>query len=154
MLLKAILSTLLLGTSSLALAQPYPPSDYSTESREWHRSGMRGQFVVARGITLTADRQASFIRVDPRTRLSRIRLDLRSGRAYIESVFVTHANGRQETVLVRQMLSPRTPRLVINLPGRDITGVAINSSQMRSARGGGGYRRMQSATINVIGLTR
>jgi hypothetical protein len=160
MQIKAILTTLVVGASSVAMAQTYEP-DY--EHRQTYdqppvtlrvdtRPGFfpRRSFMLANDITLHANRQASFIRVDPRFRLSRIRLQLENGRAFIDSVFVTHADGRQETVPVNQMISPRMPRLVIDLPGRDITGVAINSSQ-RFARGGG-VRYMRPATVDVIGV--
>jgi len=153
MLLKALMSTLVL-TSSIATAQPYEPSDHEDSTRDSRAGLARGQFRLASDVRLIADRQASFIRIDPRARVSRVRLELTNGRAYIDSVFVMHADGRQVTLPVRQMISPRMPRLVIDLRGRDITGVAINSSQMRSARGGGGYRSMHAATVNVIGLRR
>jgi len=158
MLIKAILTTLVLGMSSAAMAQTYQPTYEHNDAYNYDQHYGRGwfarrAFVLASNMTLVADRQATFIRIDPRARVSRVRLDLRIGRAYIDSVFVTHADGRQETVPVGQMISPRMPRLMIDLPGRDITGVAINSSQMRSARGGG-YRHMHAATVNVIGLRR
>ncbi|HEY5927006.1 MAG TPA: hypothetical protein VIV11_35205 [Kofleriaceae bacterium] len=164
MLIKAILTTLLLGASSVAMAQPYPPHDYhpnqtySPDTGEWRADSRRGrfwrrQFVLANDLTLVADRQASFIRIDPRARVGRLRLELESGRAFIDSVFVTYADGRQQTVVVRRMISPGMPRLVIDLPERGITGVAINSTQMRSARGGG-YRYMRAATVDVIGVRR
>ena len=160
MTVKAILTTLLLGTSSVAMAQtnqPYP-SDYNrtydTAPAPRGRFARR-QYVLANNVVLAADTQAAFIRIDPRLRLSRVRIDLESGRrAYIESVFVMHADGRQESVPVRQIISRRMPRIVINLSGRrDITGIAINSSQMRSARGAGS-RYMGVVTVNVTGVRR
>jgi len=156
MLIKAILTTLLLGSPVVALAQTYEPSPYQHDDAYQRIDVRQGRFgrrqvVLAHNVMLTADRQASFIRIDPRFRVSRLRLDLESGRAFVESVFVTHADGRQEVVPVNQMISPRMPRLVVDLPGRDIAAVAINSTQMRYARGGG-YRRMRTANVRVVGL--
>jgi hypothetical protein len=160
MLLKAILTTLILGTSSVAMAQTYQP--YQTDYNRTYDTApaqrgrfMRRQYVLASNVVLAADTQAAFIRIDPRLRLSRVRIDLESGRrAYIESVFVMHADGRQESVPVRQIISRNTPRLVIDLAGRrDVTGIAINSSQMRSARGAGS-RYMGAVTVNVVGVRR
>ena len=156
MLLKAILTTVLLGTTAVATAQTYEspyrqdPAYGNVELRFGPRA--RRQVVLAENVLLAADRQASFIRVDPRLRVSRLRLELTNGRAFVESVFVTHADGRQEVVPVNQMISPRTPRLIIDLPGRDIAAVAINSSQLRAARGGG-YRVMRAANVRVIGVS-
>lgn len=163
-MLKAILTTVLLGSSAVATAQTYESPyrqdpTYQTPYRQdaygrvdvrfGHRA--RRAVVLANNVTLAADRQASFIRIDPRLRVSRLRLELANGRAFVESVFVTHADGRQEVVPVNQMISPRTPRLVIDLPGNDIAAVAINSSQLRAARGGG-YRVMRAANVRVIGI--
>jgi hypothetical protein len=155
MLLKAILTTAILGSSAVAMAQTYEPSPYrhdDTYGRVEVRRGVgRRQPVIATNVRLAADRQASFLRIDPRFRVSRVRLELQSGRSYVESVFVRHADGRQEVVPVRQMISPRTPRLVIDLPGRDIAAIAINTTQIRQARGGG-YRHMRPATVRVVGV--
>ena len=159
MMLKALLTTLALGTSSVAMAQTYQPqpSEYNgayDNAPPARARFARRQFVLADNLTLAADSQAAFIRIDPRARLSRVRIELESGRrAYIESIFVMHADGRQESVPVRQMISRNMPRLVVKLSGRDITGVAINSSQMRSARGAGS-RYMGPVTVDVIGVRR
>ena len=159
-MVKAILTTLLLGTSSVAVAQTYQPvpPDYNAQTTQAWRTSPRGRLarriVLASNLTLSPRSQASFIRIDPRLRLSRVRIDLERGRrAYVDSVFVLHADGRQEAVPVRRIISRGTPRLVIDLAGRDITGLAINTSQVRSARGGG-YRRMGAVTVNVIGVRR
>ena len=160
--IKAILTTLVLGASSVAMAQTYHPEDYehrqtydepNTVTLQVNTPGFFGRraFVLANDMTLRANRQATFIRIDPRMRLSRLRVQLENGRAFIDSVFITFADGRQQTVPVNQMISPRQPRLVVDLP-RGVTGVAINSSQ-RFARGGG-YRYMRPATVDVIGVRR
>jgi len=170
MLLKAILTTVVLGTSTVAMAQPVQPFDYDhprdyDQPREYdhprvydERTVPRARFarrvVLARDVTLTPDRQSSFIRIDPRTNVTRIRLQLTSGRAFIDRVFVTYTGGHQETFSVRRMISPGMPRLVIDLPrAGNVSGVAITSTQMRAARGGG-YRYMPRATVNVIGVRR
>jgi hypothetical protein len=160
MMLKAILTTLALSASSVAMAQTYQP--YPTDYNRTYDTApaprarfARRQFVLASNVVLAADTQAAFIRIDPRLRLSRVKIELESGRrAYIESVFVMHADGRQEALPVRQTISRNTPRLVIDLGRRrDITGIAINSSQMRSARGAGS-RYMGAVTVNVVGVRR
>jgi hypothetical protein len=153
MLLKVVLTTVLLGSSAVATAQTYQPNPYYKDDTrvELRRDRSARRVVLARNVTLMADRQSSFIRIDPRLRVSRLRLELQSGRAYVESVFVTHVDGRTDVVPVNQMISPRMPRLVIDLPGRDIARVAINSTQIRQARGGG-YRTMRPATVRVIGV--
>jgi hypothetical protein len=157
MLLKAILTTVVLSSSTVAMAQTHQASPYhnddayyrSIELRRGHVS--RRQAVLAASVTLAANHQASFIKIDPRFRVSRLRLELQSGRTYVESVFVKHVDGTQDVVRVNKIISPRTPSLVIDMPTHDIVGVAINSSQMRAARGGG-YRRMGAAKVRVIGV--
>jgi len=155
MLLKAILTTALVTSSGVAMAQtanPYHQDDAYYRGIELRRGRLsRRQAVLAANVTLRADHQASFIRIDPRFRVSRLRLELTSGRTFVESVLVKHADGSQEVVRVNQLISPSSPYLVIDMPTHDIVAVAINSSQMRSARGGG-YRRMSAANVRVIGI--
>jgi len=165
MLLKTILTTALLATSATAMAQTYQqptpyqqPNPYAHDEvygrSEVQPRWMARRLMLARDVSL-GERQSSFIRIDPRTRVSRIRLELTSGRTYVDSVFVTYTGGFQETVTVGQWISPRTPRLVIDLPaGRHVSGVAINSSTPTRAARGGGYRYMRPATVNVIGVRR
>jgi hypothetical protein len=158
MLLKAILTTAVLGTSTVAMAQTYQPYDADHPRAYDQTTVVRARFarrmVLARDLTLAADRQSSFIRIDPRANVTRIRLELTRGRAYVDSVFVTYTGGYQETFAVRKMISPRMPRLVIDLPAAGtVSGVAINSSPMRAARGGG-HRVLRPATVNVIGVRR
>jgi len=157
MLLKVILTTALLSSSAIAVAQTHQPSPYKDddayyrgiELRRGHVS--RHQAVLAASVTLSANHQASFIKIDPRFRVSRLRLELQRGRTFVESVSLRHADGRQEVVRVNQIISPQTPAVVIDLPTHDIAAVAINSSQMRAARGGG-YRRMGAARVRVVGI--
>lgn len=153
MLLKGILISALLASSTVATAQTYRHQDDAYYRDIELRRGKlsRRQAVIAANVRLSANHQASFIRIDPRFRVSRLRLELTSGRTFVESVFVRHANGSQSVVRVNQMISPREPVLVIDMPTHDIAAVAINSSQMRSARGGG-YRRMGAATVRVVGM--
>jgi hypothetical protein len=156
MLLKAILIIITLGTSTVAMGQPYRPYDYDQPRVHEETSIVRGRFarriVLARDVTVGASRQSSFIRIDPRTNVTRIRLELTGGRAFVDSVFVTYTGGYQETFAVGQMISRRTPRLVIDLPAAGtVSGIAINSSPMRAARGGG-FRVHRAATVDVIGV--
>lgn len=66
---------------------------------------------------------------------------------------IVYADGRREMLRVGQQLSQRSPELTIDLARRGMQGIFIDAAPQRSARGGG-WRRNQSAVVNVIGVRR
>lgn len=149
--LKALVATVILGSSTLAAAQPimrgYDNSGrYDVDRgdafrfRQQHR---RGQIMLAQNLELDRHRPA-FVRLDGRT--SQLRFDADDGRVIIDSIVMTFADGRSQTMTVRQRLSDRSQPLTINVDSR-ATGVYIYGMSRRGSldivgiRAQGGYSR-------------
>jgi hypothetical protein len=159
--LKAIITTLILGSSTVALAQPAArdhrdfsagyygnASYYNGRDRDrdgipdrremrWHR--MRPQ-TLASNLDLS---RPQFLPLASRgvTLYNRIRLDGDlNGRTYIDSVMLRFDDGHTQIVSVKQMLSRRNPTIEIDTRGA--VGVFIRGSQLR--RG----------TFDVVGFRR
>jgi hypothetical protein len=182
MSIKALLVTAILGSSTVALAQPvvrdhrddssydndydrrvdesYRDRDQSYDDRYDDHRGDRSRFrrrpvVLAQNVVLSSgrDQEPAFVQLDNRLRgISRLQLRLEEGRAYVDSVFVLFDDGHRESIAVDQMISPREPMLNIDLPHGGVTGLYIATSQ-RNARGGG-WRRHTSATVDIVGIIR
>jgi hypothetical protein len=73
-------------------------------------------------------RQPAFIRLDGRT--SQLRFDADDGRVFIDSVVMTFANGRTQTLSIRQRLNDRSRPLTINVNSR-ATGVYVYGTSRR-----------------------
>jgi len=183
MSLKALITVLVVGSSSIALAEhtelvPPPPApaplpapvdehtilhDHSTGeyiiqhsqdhdldvdgsmAGRWGRRSM----LIASNVQLTNSfrdhrgQRPLFIDIDERMGgFSKLRFDLTSGYAYIDTVMVMLSNGTSRTYRVNQPLSYRSPSVTIDLDTRMITGMYVYG---RSYRGYAG-------TFNVTGL--
>lgn len=144
--LKAIITTLILGSSTMAVAQPAirdhrAPSSYYNGRHDGRR--MR-PVTLASNRSLTAHERGELISLDTRfgRGFQRVRIDGDlNGRTFIDSVVLRFANGRTRSVPVRQTLSRRNPSITINTLGA--TGMFIRGSQMRG-RG----------TFDVVGFRR
>ena len=164
--LKAIITTLIIGSSTVALAQPslrdhreYAPGYYDSAYND-HRRDSDGDGISdrqemrwrrMRPVTLASnlslsqfDRGAAFVSLDSRfgAGFNRVRLDGdQNGRTFIDSVVLRFADGRTQAVSVRQMLSRRNPSIQIETFGA--TGMFIRGSQMRGM-----------GTFDVLGMRR
>ena len=145
-MLKALVATAILGSSTLAAAQPVfrdhryeDRDDYSQQFRERRR----GPIMLAQNLELDR-RQPAFIRLDGRT--SQLRFDADDGRVFIDSVVMTFANGQSQTISIRQRLNDRSQPLTINVDSR-ATGMYIYGMSRRGSldivgvRNNSGYQR-------------
>ena len=175
-MLKAAIASVLLLSSSLALADtPYDydrtdgytrPDDVRTEQDERRDLGRRYDrraewrnrpVAIASNVVLTnRGQQPTWVPVDSRLGVRRIQLQRQSGRAFIDNVTIVFVDGSRENIPVREAISRRDRWVTIELPQHHaVRGIFIDSSSpMRSARGAGGYRPVQRATINVVGMRR
>ena len=186
-MLKAVITTLVLGTTSVAMADtPYP--DYNTDYRGQYRGDSyneryqepyqqpqydsrwerhhderfndrdrdfrRNRVMLAENAVLGSRQGSLWVPIDARTDISRVRLRLDNGRALITNVTVVYADGHRETVQVNRLLSSDQPTLTIELAHAGVRGILVDAQQQRRYARGGGWRRMSTASIDVIGLRR
>jgi hypothetical protein len=160
--LKILVTTLILGTSSLALAEPIV-RDHRSDDRYDNRYDSRyddrfqgrrieqdsrvEQFRFRRmrtaPVTLAENmevtlRRPAFISLNAMTKL---RFDADEGHAYIHSIILTFSNGAQQTIDVRQRVTSRSMPLTVDIDNR-ATGVYVYGS----TRGRG--------SLDVVGLRR
>jgi hypothetical protein len=171
--MKALLALLILGTSSVALAQPatvapsYPQYDQRDhryddrfdrhddarfDGRFDHNDGRRAWF--RRPVTLASnvsmmrqwkrEQRPMLIDIDQRNGgLRSLEIRRDQGRMYVDDVLVHFADGHQQRVNVNQTLSARNPSIRINLDHGSVTALSIDGSTMRGR-----------ATFDVIGMRR
>jgi len=135
--LKILITTLILGSSTLALAQP---NDFRYEGRrfdEHFRSRRIAPVTLANNMEVSLRRPA-FIQLSG---MRRLRFDADEGHAYIHSVILTFSNGAQQTIDVRQRVTSRSMPLTVDIDTR-ATGVYVYGS----TRGRG--------SLDVVGLRR
>jgi hypothetical protein len=127
--LKALVATAILGSSTLAVAQPmFRDHRYEDQSSQRYRE-RRGPVMLAQNLELDR-RQPAFIRLDGRT--SQLRFDADDGRVFIDRVVMTFANGQSQTISLRQRLNDRSRPLTINVDGR-ATGVYVYGMSRRGS---------------------
>ena len=126
--LKILITTVILGTSSLALAQPF-----ERDHREHHRIAA---ITLANNLEIGM-RQPAYLSLNGS--VQRLRFDADEGHAYIHSIVLVYANGSTRTMDVRQRVTSRSMPLTIDIDGR-ATGVYIYGS----TRGRG--------SLDVVGL--
>jgi hypothetical protein len=113
--------------------------------------------ALASNVVLTNRlQQPTWVPIDMRLGVRRIQLQLQNGKAFVDNVTVVFADGSRENMPVREAMSWRDRWITLELPQHHaVRGIFIDStSPMRSARGAGGYRPAQRATINVVGMRR
>jgi hypothetical protein len=171
--MKALLTMLILGTSSVALAQPatvvpsYPQYDQRDhryddrfdrhddarfDGRFDHNDGRRAWFrrpvMLASNVSMmrqwNRDQRPMLIDIDQRVGgLRTLEIERNQGRMYVDDVLVHFADGHRQRVDVNQMLSARNPSILINLDHGAVTALSIDGSTMRGR-----------ATFDVIGMRR
>ena len=162
--LKILVTTLILGTSSLALAEPIVRdhrSDDRFDDRYYDNNRYDDRFdgrriesdqrverfrfrrmrtapvMLAQNMEVSLRRPA-FLSLNGMTKL---RFDADEGHAYIHSIILTFSNGAQQTIDIRQRVTSRSMPLTIDIDNR-ATGVYVYGS----TRGRG--------SVDVIGLRR
>lgn len=127
--LKALVATAILASSTLAAAQPaFRDHRYDDHSSQRYRE-RRGPIMLAQNLELDR-RQPAFIRLDGRT--SQLRFDADDGRVFIDSVVMRFADGRTQTVSIRQRLNDRSRPVTINVSAR-ATGVYVYGTSRRGS---------------------
>jgi hypothetical protein len=177
---KAVITTLLLGTSTVAMAdtpysQPYrdgyggdryddrtryngngvyderySPYDDGLDRRDFNRR----RILLADNVILgSRAARAAYVPIDARADISRVRLRLQAGVAFVGNVTLVYADGHRETMRIGRVLSDREQAITFDLAHSGVRGILIDSTPMRHARGTSS-RRFTTATIDVIGLRR
>lgn len=127
-MLKAIIATIVLGASSVAVAQPAvtvrgearwgQPDTYRTYERD-RRPQWRNNTWVALTSPLQLDRGRTMIDVNQRRSFQQLRLQQTThGMTHIDRVVVRFENGERQVIAVNQRLSTRNPMINIDLDGR------------------------------------
>ena len=158
MSIKALITTLILGSSSVAFAAP--SASFTAQAR-WttgpsvvappaptvrdHRPviapttpyaparGMRAGWI-ALGEPMQLDRGRAVIRLDQATRVTQLRIQNIRGSSRIAQVTVAYTDGTRQVIKLDRRINPRNAVVDVNLSGsRPIASVIINGS---SARGG------------------
>ena len=123
MSLKALITTIVLGSSSLALAQPAARVDIRD-----HRAP--SSWVSQRYITLASSLRLkpgrNVVDVSQLRPVSMIKLEAQSGRTKIDRVVIELGNGQRKVVRAGGIVTAGNP-LTIDLPGgkRNVKSVAI-----------------------------
>jgi hypothetical protein len=130
-MLKAIIATLVLGASGVAVADPGPSVTFRGEAR-WgqpdnthqsydreRRPYWRNNTWVALTSPLQLDRGRTMIDVNQRRAFQQLRLQQTThGMTHIDRVVVRFENGERQVIQVNQRLSTRNPMINIDLDGR------------------------------------
>lgn len=152
MQLKAIITTLILGTASVAAADPIQHYDARGDFRG-DRMRMQRPIMLAQNLQLSGQHQRpSFISLDARNRIDKLRFDVDRGRAYVESITVLFADGHRQSIPIRQMLNRRNPSVTVDLPHAGVTGVYIVGGSPNNGRFNYGYSN-ERGTVDVVGIS-
>jgi hypothetical protein len=124
MSLKAIVASLILGTSSIALAAPNAPAFAPAVVRD-HRMPPRYQAwsYLASGQLV---RGRDTIKINSLAKLDQLKLDLvGAGSMYVDKLVVTFGNGRSQTITLNKSLTQRSSSITVDLKGNDRKVTAI-----------------------------
>jgi hypothetical protein len=127
MMLKALITTLVLGTSSVAMARPVAPNYQPTPVYQPYRPAPvyrapahRSSWVTLGSVNHIANGEMSFwMGRTMNERFSTLKLKSGAGKSLIQRVLIQFANGRTQTVDVNQYLNASNPTITIDLQGRE-----------------------------------
>jgi hypothetical protein len=143
-MLKALIATAILGTSTLAVAEPlvrdhrdfgnsysddYRAPRTDRQSFQRFRQQRRGPIMLAQNLELDR-RQPAYVALDGR--VSQLRFDADDGRVFIDSVIVMFDDGRSQTLTINRRLNDRSQPLTLDIQGR-VTGVYIYGMSRRGS---------------------
>ena len=148
--LKALVTFLVLGTSSAAIAAPNAPT-FAPEVRD-HRTPQRMErwSLLASG---NLARGRDLIAIDQKGRhgaseIDKLKLELTGrGSLFVDKLVVSFGNGRSQTIKVNKTLTLRDQAVIVDVAGRNrkITSIAVYG------RGSGNGVRA-GASFNVLAL--
>jgi hypothetical protein len=143
-MLKALIATAILGTSTLAVAEPlvrdhrdfgnsyyddYRAPNTDRQSFQRFRQQRRGPIMLAQNLELDR-RQPAYVALDGR--VSQLRFDADDGRVFIDSVIVMFDDGRSQTLDIKRRLNDRSQPLTLDIQGR-VSGVYIYGMSRRGS---------------------
>jgi hypothetical protein len=138
--IAALVTTLILGASSAALAAPgfahnsFGPANRVAAARPF-RPAQVWKTLEASG-SLTRGRDA--IDVSATARFSKLKLEAARGSLYINKIVITFGNGQKQTVKVGKTLTARSGATLIDVDGR------TRNIDKVMVMGRGGYRATYS----------
>lgn len=141
MRLETILTLLLVGSTSAALAQPVQ----SWGDRRWEHRGPG--VLIADDLRMSGLRSRPvYVELDPWAEFRALRFELDYGTTYIDTIVVEYASGQRQVLRVQEPLTPANPSIVVELPFGGAAALWIYGTQMRGAvnRAGG--------AVDLIGL--
>lgn len=128
--LKALITTIILGTSAAAFAAPAHPQEMT---QQWRRQPTWTTLATDAKIKGTVE----YIKVGKQAgRFDQLKLESLSGKTQIKLVQINFANGGSQLVRLNTQLSRSNQTATINLDGqnRQISGIIVyGSSNARSA---------------------
>lgn len=159
-MLKAAITTFLLGISTIAAADSPYRGDYQGDrfderyrDQTLYNDGRRERILLADNVKLGGrSNHAAWVPIDARAGIDRIRIKLETGRTFIDRVTVVYADGRRETQQVRRALTRRDPSITIDVR-YGARGIMIDTTQRGYARRGG-WSRYTNASVDVVGIRR
>jgi hypothetical protein len=141
--LKTILVSLVLGSSSLALAAPAAPAAqpnaiYYKDGQAWRGNPsppIYRQVTLASDMRLGPDGRASIAVGGQAGRFNTLRLSAAAGKTYIKQVIVQFNNGQSQVVRLGKLLDGRDA-LTIDLTGnqRGIRQIVVTGNELSTGR--------------------
>jgi hypothetical protein len=141
--LKAIIATLVLGTSSVALAAPNNPA-FAPQVRDHRDYRMPPRFERWQQIaTGSLVRGRDLVRVNA-GKVDKLKLELVGpGSMFVDKLVITFGNGRSQTIEVDAWVTGRAGTAVLDVKGanRNITSIAVHGrGQSSGFRAGASFR--------------
>lgn len=144
--IKALITTLVLGTSSIAMADSSVAYKTTASAVRDHRHEVtripaptmfrapyRPAWVALSSPTMLHDGRNAIKLATP-SRYSQLRLQATAGRSYISSVVVRFADGTRQVIAVNKSLDARSPMLSLPISSRaSVSRVVIKGSTHRRA---------------------
>jgi hypothetical protein len=144
--IKALITTLVLGTSSIAMADTNVAFKTTTSAVRDHRdevtpmaspwlrhAAYRPAWVALSTPTMLHEGRNAIKLATP-SRYSQLRLQATAGRSYISSIIVRFADGTRQEIAVNQMIDARSPMLNLSISSRaSVDRVVIKGSTNRRA---------------------
>lgn len=129
MKLSALVTTLVLGFSSVAVAAP-TVRDHRHDAPQVYRPVRARPAPVQRWTLLDASNARegrNVIRVATKQRFTKLKLEATRGATMIDKVIVTFGNGRTRTIAVNARLGMNTGAKILDLPGaaREIDRIVV-----------------------------
>jgi hypothetical protein len=147
---KALITALVLGSSSLAMAAP----GFTTTTASFRPApDYRSPVVLASKLSLNKAQKRTVLQVESQRRFTQLQISGVSGRTEIQAVTITFANGQKQVVRNLDKMLTGNAAFTIDLEGRSRQ---IESISIKGESAGGirqGWRRPNAiGAIKVVAL--